>query len=279
MIKCFEANYPESLGVCLIHKAPWIFQGIWKIIRGWLDPVVAAKVHFTNSLTELESYVDKSSIVKELGGDNPYEYEFIEPVEGENKKLEDTAKREELEAARAELVAKYEELTAEWIAGSSPDALAAVQSKRSEVAQQLKESYWELDPYVRARTFYDRVGVLAPDGKVDWSKVVGRKSASLAGADVSKASKSTSVAGSGDGAFETPKEEVTEKVALNGTASTAAAGVEDKLADKAALPNAAPPGEGAAAVAAGSEKKIDDAAANGSTNGPTPARHEPEGLD
>lgn len=26
MIKCFEANYPESLGVVLIHKAPWIFS-------------------------------------------------------------------------------------------------------------------------------------------------------------------------------------------------------------------------------------------------------------
>lgn len=27
MIKCFEANYPESLGTVLVHKAPWIFQG------------------------------------------------------------------------------------------------------------------------------------------------------------------------------------------------------------------------------------------------------------
>ncbi len=27
MIKVFEANYPESLGVILVHKAPWIFQG------------------------------------------------------------------------------------------------------------------------------------------------------------------------------------------------------------------------------------------------------------
>lgn len=26
MIKCFEANYPESLGSVLIHKAPWIFS-------------------------------------------------------------------------------------------------------------------------------------------------------------------------------------------------------------------------------------------------------------
>lgn len=27
MIKCFEANYPESLGAVLVHNAPWVFQG------------------------------------------------------------------------------------------------------------------------------------------------------------------------------------------------------------------------------------------------------------
>lgn len=26
IIKCFEANYPESLGLLLIHNAPWIFS-------------------------------------------------------------------------------------------------------------------------------------------------------------------------------------------------------------------------------------------------------------
>lgn len=26
IIKCFEANYPESLGVILIHNAPWVFK-------------------------------------------------------------------------------------------------------------------------------------------------------------------------------------------------------------------------------------------------------------
>ena len=25
MIKCFEANYPESLGTVLVYKAPWVF--------------------------------------------------------------------------------------------------------------------------------------------------------------------------------------------------------------------------------------------------------------
>lgn len=27
ILKCFEANYPESLGVLLIHNAPWVFSG------------------------------------------------------------------------------------------------------------------------------------------------------------------------------------------------------------------------------------------------------------
>jgi hypothetical protein len=27
IIKCFEANYPESLGAILIHNAPWVFKG------------------------------------------------------------------------------------------------------------------------------------------------------------------------------------------------------------------------------------------------------------
>ena len=28
MIKCFEANYPESLGSVMVYKAPWVFQGL-----------------------------------------------------------------------------------------------------------------------------------------------------------------------------------------------------------------------------------------------------------
>ncbi|PHH81421.1 hypothetical protein CDD83_3581 [Cordyceps sp. RAO-2017] len=70
MIQCFEANYPESLGAVLVHNAPWVFQGIWRIIRGWLDPVVAAKVHFTNYRAGLEEFIDRSHIIKELEGDD-----------------------------------------------------------------------------------------------------------------------------------------------------------------------------------------------------------------
>src|ERR1700755_2748639 len=97
MIKIFEANYPESLGAVLVHKAPWIFQGIWKIIRGWLDPVVAGKVHFTSNVDDLEKFIPRSQIIKELEGDEQWEYKYVEPVQGENDAMKEAAPRTALE--------------------------------------------------------------------------------------------------------------------------------------------------------------------------------------
>lgn len=162
MIKVFEANYPESLGCVLVHKAPWIFQGIWKIIRGWLDPVVAAKVHFTNGVEDLSSFIPKSQIIKELGGDENWEYKYVEPVADENKTMEETSKRDELEAARKQDVLDYERKTFEWIHGQDK------KSERNEIASRLRKNYWQLDPYIRARTLYDRTGMIKPDGTVNF---------------------------------------------------------------------------------------------------------------
>eukprot|EP00455_Lapot_gusevi_P033776 TRINITY_DN3703_c0_g1_i1.p1 TRINITY_DN3703_c0_g1~~TRINITY_DN3703_c0_g1_i1.p1 ORF type:complete len:406 (-),score=61.79 TRINITY_DN3703_c0_g1_i1:143-1360(-) len=39
-----EDAYPETLGRTYIINTPWIFPALWKIIKAFLDPVVAAKV-------------------------------------------------------------------------------------------------------------------------------------------------------------------------------------------------------------------------------------------
>jgi hypothetical protein len=160
MIKCFEANYPESLGAILIHKAPWIFQGIWKIIRPLLDPVVADKVHFTNTPKDLAEYIDSSLILKELGGPNPYEYEYEEPVEGENDKMKDEEAKKPLLQERKQLAQRYEEEVKEWTLAEKDgvDKWSEFRKKRDEVAAELKANYWRLDPYIRARSVYDRNG-------------------------------------------------------------------------------------------------------------------------
>ncbi|KAI0205998.1 CRAL-TRIO domain-containing protein [Astrocystis sublimbata] len=168
MIKCFEANYPESLGVVLVHKAPWVFQGIWRIIRGWLDPVVASKVHFTNNVKDLEEFIARDKLPDELDGTSGWSYEYIEPIPGENAKMNDADTREKLKTERTALYEEYEGKTIEWIHEDDATKRTAIKSERGAIAQKLREQYWRLDPYVRSRTLYDRVGVIKQDGKLEY---------------------------------------------------------------------------------------------------------------
>ncbi|KZF18894.1 CRAL/TRIO domain-containing protein [Xylona heveae TC161] len=168
MIKCFEANYPESLGVVLIHKAPWVFQGIWNIIKGWLDPVVAGKIHFTRNAEELENFIPRDRILKELGGDDDWSYQYIEPKDDENISMSDKAAREKLLDERAGIVEKFEKATLQWSSRNSEDKepVSLVQQRIS-LADQLRLNYWKLDPYTRARTLYDRLGMIQPGGHIE----------------------------------------------------------------------------------------------------------------
>ncbi|KAL8953001.1 MAG: hypothetical protein Q9222_001116 [Ikaeria aurantiellina] len=166
MIKCFEANYPESLGVVLVHKSPWIFQSIWNIIKGWLDPVVASKIHFTKNLEELEHFIEKSHIIKELGGDDPFEYHYEEPRTGENDKMSDQSTIQRLLTERADVVKEYEKTTQEWIADSVKRT--ELQKQRNDLADRLRSGYWQLDPCIRARSLYDRTGLIKEGGVIQY---------------------------------------------------------------------------------------------------------------
>jgi hypothetical protein len=43
-----------------------------------------------------------------------------------------------------------------------------IKGNRESIAAQLRNDYWVLDPYLRARSFYDRVGIIKPGGAVDY---------------------------------------------------------------------------------------------------------------
>ncbi|KAJ2982963.1 hypothetical protein NQ176_g1046 [Zarea fungicola] len=174
MIKCFEANYPESLGAVLIQNAPWLFQGIWRIIKPWLDPVVAAKVHFTNGRSGLEEFIAPSQIPKELGGDEDWEYSYIEPVEGENSSMEDTATRDAILKERGVLVKDFEEATKVWLRDGDSESATKAEESRNTIARQMKDNYWKLDPYIRARSVYDRQGVIGSGGVINFYPEVSR---------------------------------------------------------------------------------------------------------
>jgi hypothetical protein len=144
-------------------------SSLQSIIKGWLDPVVASKIHFTKTTEELEQFIPRSHILKEIGGDEDWEYTYVEPIEGEDDALKDTARLASLQPVRDAVVIEYEQLTREWIAAAAgSEESDEKKTKRNELAKKLAAGYWEMDKHLRGRTVYDRTGVLGPDGSVNF---------------------------------------------------------------------------------------------------------------
>lgn len=168
MIMCFEANYPESLGLILIHNAPWVFKACWRIIHGWLDPVIASKVNFTYTRQDLEEFIAPDRLIKELGGDEDWEYKYEEPVPGENAAMADTESRDRLIREREDIAVRFEAATKEWVLRPDGHEGEELRAKREAIAKEIQENYWRMDKYVRARSLYDRQGNLQGGGEVRW---------------------------------------------------------------------------------------------------------------
>ena len=43
-----------------------------------------------------------------------------------------------------------------------------IKEERHTLARRLNDNYWKLDKYVRARTYYDRTGMIGADGKINF---------------------------------------------------------------------------------------------------------------
>ena len=145
--------------------------GIWSIIKGWLDPVVAAKIQFTKNVENLEEFIPRHHIPKDLGGDEDFTYEYIEPQPNENAQMENTAKRDELVAERDGIVSEFHNATLAWISAASKNNVencTKLKKQRNELVTQLSDSYWKLDPFLRARCLYDRQGVIKQNGEIDY---------------------------------------------------------------------------------------------------------------
>lgn len=119
-------------------------------------------------MKDLEEFIDIDKIPDEMDGTSGWTYKYIEPVAGENDTMNDTETRDKLTREREALYEEFEAKTIEWIHEDDAAKRAVTKSERSAIAQKLREQYWRLDPYIRSRTLYDRIGVIKPGGKLDY---------------------------------------------------------------------------------------------------------------
>lgn len=63
-----QNNYPERLGKLYIINTPWGFGTVWSVIKRFLDPVTAEKIHVGVSLDELKKQIPIENLPTYLGG-------------------------------------------------------------------------------------------------------------------------------------------------------------------------------------------------------------------
>ena len=126
------------------------------------------------TVDDLTAFIPRERIPCELDGDEDFSYSYIEPKQNENAPMDDSATRDQLTSERNTLITQYVSATKSWINGDSsspvndPAQLQNIQGKRHDIETQLKVNYWRLDPYVRARSLYDRLGIIKPDGSLQF---------------------------------------------------------------------------------------------------------------
>ena len=167
ILKCLEAYYPESLQRIYVHGAPWIFKGIWTVLQPLIDPDVQAKIKFSTKAKELEEYIPASRLRTGMGGTLDWDWEYIEPIPGENDILKDTETRDAIQREWDELVDQFEQVSREWIAADGDRS--QLDYRRTVLTQQLRLKYFQLRPYVRAVSIYQRAKVLRNDGLITWT--------------------------------------------------------------------------------------------------------------
>lgn len=73
--------------------APRYFGHIWKMLKGWLDPVTAAKIDIVDNddvARTLNQYIDVENIPKQFGGSFAFEHGMLPNPDVEIRKLLDT---------------------------------------------------------------------------------------------------------------------------------------------------------------------------------------------
>ncbi|KAJ2464786.1 phosphatidylinositol transfer protein csr1, partial [Coemansia sp. RSA 2320] len=111
LLTMINESYPQTFSVTILFVNSWLFTGIWKLIRSWLDPVIAKRTLICKDVGQLSVFIDPSQIMSDMGGELKYSYSYTYPTTEENARMFDTEGRQQAEDALVSAVAAFEQDT------------------------------------------------------------------------------------------------------------------------------------------------------------------------
>ncbi|KAJ2883396.1 phosphatidylinositol transfer protein csr1 [Coemansia aciculifera] len=155
LVTMINESYPQTLNATIMFVNSWLFTGVWKLVRSWLDPVIAKRTFIAKDIEQLSAFVDRSQIMVDMGGELKYCYSFSYPTKEDNAQMFDVEGRQQAENALKEAVAAFEQETSAWVSGSGVNSYNA--KSRTEAAASFSDAALKLDPYIRARFTSERL--------------------------------------------------------------------------------------------------------------------------
>ncbi|KAJ2163045.1 hypothetical protein GGF46_000231 [Coemansia sp. RSA 552] len=146
--------YPGSISATLFYANSWLFSGIWKVLRGWMDPIIAKRTAVVKDSKALATFIERSEMPSSLGGDLDDTFKYKPPSREENAKMFDEQGRKTAEGAYAQSIQAFVKATTAWIDGSGATVHDA--EERATATAAFDTAATELDPYVRARFSQER---------------------------------------------------------------------------------------------------------------------------
>ncbi|KAJ2313600.1 phosphatidylinositol transfer protein csr1 [Coemansia sp. RSA 2705] len=152
LITTVQELYPYTFSATLLFVNSWLFSGIWKVMRGWMDPVVARRTMIVKDAKALETFIPRDQIPTSMGGQLKFQYQYVYPTTDENAKMFDAEGRQRAEHEFAASVEAFSKQTKGWVGGSQ----SYNNESRTQAAAAFDSAAVELDPYIRARFVEER---------------------------------------------------------------------------------------------------------------------------
>ncbi|CAO1615121.1 unnamed protein product [Parajaminaea phylloscopi] len=66
--KIGQDYYPETMGKLFVLHPPWLFNTVWSVIKGYLDPATVEKIHILTDEKQLLEHIEADNLPTLVGG-------------------------------------------------------------------------------------------------------------------------------------------------------------------------------------------------------------------